>query len=189
MRHFWGPAVVVLLAAGLAGCAKTQARTMPERPPLQVPEAPPRVVVPVAVEEPPEQEAPVEEEANVQPPAPRRARPAPPKADPKEESPAKEAPQKVAESGAPPAEAPQLQTPQTANDSQAERKIRDALTRAGRTLRGVNYGALNADARSQYDTAKRFIEQAEEALKIRNYVFASYLSDKADTLAKGLVGR
>ncbi|MBI2835670.1 MAG: hypothetical protein HYX76_14715 [Acidobacteria bacterium] len=79
--------------------------------------------------------------------------------------------------------------PQAASDEQAVRKIRDQLVDATRALKSVNYGALSTEARSQYDTAKRFIEQAEEALKAKKYVFASYLSDKAGTLARELLGR
>jgi len=38
----------------------------------------------------------------------------------------------------------------------------------------------------QYDTAKRFIQQAEDALKAKNFVFAEQLADKAATLAAAL---
>jgi hypothetical protein len=53
----------------------------------------------------------------------------------------------------------------------------------------VDYNRLNADARTQYDQAKRFASQADEALKARNLVFASYLADKAAALAAQLAGR
>jgi hypothetical protein len=61
------------------------------------------------------------------------------------------------------------------------------LGRATRDLSRVNAASLNADGRSQYETAKRFIQQAEEALKARNIVFASKLADKAATMAAVLV--
>jgi hypothetical protein len=51
----------------------------------------------------------------------------------------------------------------------------------------VNAGSLNADGRAQYDAARRFIQQAEEALKQRNVVFAGKLADKAATMASVLV--
>ncbi|MBA3949660.1 MAG: hypothetical protein H0X44_06920 [Acidobacteria bacterium] len=79
-----------------------------------------------------------------------------------------------------------MRTPQTANDEQAERQIRSLIGRAQGTLQNVDYRALSAAARQQYDTARRFITQAENALKIRNYVFARNLADKADTLARQL---
>ncbi len=46
---------------------------------------------------------------------------------------------------------------------------------------------VDTDGRAQYDTAKRFLQQAEEALKTRNYVFAGKLADKAATMAAVLV--
>jgi hypothetical protein len=82
-----------------------------------------------------------------------------------------------------------LRTPQTANDGQAERRIRDALGRAGKALEGIRRASLSNDARVQYDTARRFIDQATGALNARNYMFAAYLADKAETLARGLSGR
>ena len=57
------------------------------------------------------------------------------------------------------------------------------MTVATRDLGQIDYRALGADARAQYDTAKRFIGQAERALKDRNVAFAEQLADKAATLA------
>lgn len=71
----------------------------------------------------------------------------------------------------------------------AERDARDKITRAARDLGRVDYGKLNADARAQYDQSKRFMEQAQQALKDRNFVFASTLADKAAALAAGLAPR
>ena len=67
--------------------------------------------------------------------------------------------------------------------------MRDQLALATGALRRVDYLGLNADARSQYDTAKRFIEQAEQALKEKNLVFAAKVAEKAAGLAASLVGR
>ena len=39
----------------------------------------------------------------------------------------------------------------------------------------------------QFDAARLYIGQAEDALKIRNYVFAGQLAEKAATLASLLV--
>ena len=50
----------------------------------------------------------------------------------------------------------------------------------------VNASTLGQQARQQHETARRFVEQAQQALVERNYVLASYLADKAETLAKGL---
>jgi hypothetical protein len=70
-----------------------------------------------------------------------------------------------------------------------ERSIRDALARAGADLARIDYRGLSADARSQYDTAKRFMQQAEDAMRVRNLVFGKNLADKAASLAAQLSGR
>ena len=72
-----------------------------------------------------------------------------------------------------------------------ERDIRATITRANGDLNRVDYGRLNTAARSQYDSAKGFIRQAEEALtpKGRNLVFARTVADKAATIAAQLLGR
>ena len=74
-------------------------------------------------------------------------------------------------------------------DAAAERDARDKLARAARDLSRVDYGKLNADSRSQYEQSKRFMDQAQQALKDRNFVFASTLADKAAALAAGLAPR
>ena len=72
-------------------------------------------------------------------------------------------------------------------DAAAERDARDKLARAARDLSRVDYGKLNADARSQYDQSKRFNDQAQQAIKERNFVYALTLAEKAATLAAELV--
>jgi hypothetical protein len=53
----------------------------------------------------------------------------------------------------------------------------------------VDYRALNADARIQYDQAKRFVRQADDAIRTKNLVFAKNLAEKAATIAAQLAGR
>jgi hypothetical protein len=53
----------------------------------------------------------------------------------------------------------------------------------------VNYRTLAAGARSQYEQARAFIKQSEDALKGKNFQFARILADKAATLAAQLSGR
>lgn len=176
--------ILALAVLAVSGCAKAHARTEPEPPPLAAPAVPPRIIAPAEAESP---EPDVAREET--PPSPARpARPAPRPPAPKTE------PARV-ESTPPPPDTPpdvrpppppQLRTPQTASDPQMERKVRDTLTRAGRLLNAVDYSAQRAQTREQYDTAKRFMVQAEEALKEKNYVFAIYLADKAETIAKAL---
>ena len=84
---------------------------------------------------------------------------------------------------------PQLRTPQTADGTEAERTVRATLERAKRLLGTVNYNPLSNERKKAYNDAKAFIQQAEDALKQSNYVFAQSLSTKAETLAIELAGR
>jgi hypothetical protein len=63
------------------------------------------------------------------------------------------------------------------------------MAQALRDLERTDYRLLSADRRTQYDTARRFVQQAEDALKEQNLVFAEQLADKAATLAAALVRR
>ena len=180
-----------VLGIGVCGignfaCAKAQAKTVPQGPPLDVPSPPARVLAPVeepVIEVAPPPEVPAAAAPPRTPPRPpvRRAEPQPP-ADP--------APVAVAPPVEPAPEAPrELRPASPAGDAVAEKGVRDTLALAARDLGGVNYGRLSADAKAQYDQSKRFTQQAEQALKDKNFVFAATLADKAATLAAGLTGR
>jgi hypothetical protein len=174
----------VCLGATLAtGCARARANTVPSLPPLDVPEPPPRVLIPVAVatEGPPPEPVPEEPLQPAAPPPPRRTASPQPAAQPPK--PAEEPPQPAA------APATALQTTPPAEQGEAERAIRATMARASGDLNKVDYRALNAGARTQYDTAKRFIEQAEDAIRLKNLLFARNLADKAAVLAAELLGQ
>ena len=76
-----------------------------------------------------------------------------------------------------------LQTTPATAEGVVERAIRASLARATADLNRIDYRVLNADARTQYDTAKRFISQADGAMRSKNLVFAKNLADKAAALA------
>ena len=63
------------------------------------------------------------------------------------------------------------------------------MTRASSQLQAIDYGRLSADAREQYDRAKSFIREADDALRARNLPYAQSLTDKAVALAAQLGGR
>jgi hypothetical protein len=188
-------AVWVLVAA--AGCTTKPAPVVEPPPPVLVmPVTPPRVLAPLP-EATADASAAVEPEEKTPTPA-RPARPRPRndaardagKPDARGEGAANpDAPPAEAAAPAKPAEPVMLRTPQTANDAEAERKIREVLARATRSLSQVNERGLGSDARIQFHSARRFIDQAGGALEAGNYMFASYLAEKADALARGLVGR
>ena len=175
-----------MLAA--TGCAKTRASALPAGPPLETPLPPPRVV-----------SSPIESDnqssrrcrqSRARARARRRTRrgraaPRPERTDP---------PPATATSQAPPAAPPPTEEPPrtlqtTANATQAEQRIRGLLANAGRDLGRIDYRALSVDAQAQYDIAKRFTQQADEAMKGKNIVFAEQLADKAAALAAQLLKR
>lgn len=86
-------------------------------------------------------------------------------------------------------ETPRLSTPDVLDEVIATRQVREMLDRARRALGTLRYSTLSADARTQFDTATQLIQQAEDALKERNFVFALKVADKAETLARRLVGQ
>jgi hypothetical protein len=170
-----------------AACHRAHAKTLPENPPLDVPGVPPREVEPIEVETP--QPVPLPEEP-ARTPTPRlrpttreTPRPEQPRTEtPKPEQPPVEAP-KPEEPAKPPA---LLQTTPPNTEVDLERGIRATLTRAQTDLNRVDAGRLTADARVQYDTAKSFIRQADQAIRAKNLLFAKSVAEKAAVLAAQL---
>ncbi len=171
---------LVLLTAALGACAaKAQVRTEVELPLLEPPPPPPRVVAAYAEPEP----LPVAPSVEAATPAKPPARPA--RAEQRPEPIVSPEPVGAAPRSSP---APSLTlSPTPGSEAQTLSAIRALMGRASRDLARVNTNALNADGRSQFETARRFLEQAEEALKIPNIVFAGRLADKAATMAAILV--
>jgi hypothetical protein len=172
-------AVVLVLCACGAGCsARAQVPvTEPEMPVLAPPPAPPRIVATYAEPEaPPVVEAPplAEPSVPVRPP-PKPAAPPP-------------APGPVTNEGPPAPRPPALTlTPVPGTEAKTEASIRALLARVSRDLARVNGSALTSDGRTQFDAARRFVQQSEDALKARNLVYAGKLADKASAMAAVLV--
>lgn len=185
MRHTWSAALaLVVTLLFVSGCGKKVVQTVPPPPELQVPPPPPRNVEPVDAQLPPPVsliDAPVrtvERPRATPPPPPRDTRPEP-------------RPEPVVE--VKPVEEPRptttLQTTSTNREADLERGVRAMLQSATADLNRVDYRRLNTDVQLQYDTAKSFVRQAEEALKSKNLVFAQTMAEKAATLASQLAGR
>jgi hypothetical protein len=179
--------LVAAWAVLASGCAMLHGRSN-NGPPLNMP-APPSRVVPIASQPIPIVEPPTVDDVPSRAPEPidRPAPSPPPRVDRGEQAPPART-ETPADAGAaaapvpPPASPPPaLQT--TANPTEAEARTRTALENAKRDLGRIDVRRLNSEARSQYDIARRFVQQAEEALKNRNPVFAEQLADKAATLA------
>jgi hypothetical protein len=189
LRVLAGVCLLAAVFTGVEGCARAQAKTSPDGPPLEVPAPPPRVIAPA---EEPIVTAPAEPTEPAPAPASTARRPTrrvPPSTDatqkPVETSPAVEAPlPQATPEPATSAPAPTLRAPGT-----NEKPVRDRLTEAQRDLARVDYAKLSTDGRMQYEQSKRFVQQAEQALKDQNFVFAQTLADKAANIAAELLGR
>lgn len=183
--------LLCVLSIGATACVKARAASAPDGPPLEMPAPPPRVLAPV--DEPPPATAAVPEPPPVvepRPPARPPARRANGTATEAEARPEPVVPPPVAAQGPPepvPTETRELRAAPASNAADAERGVRELLTRASRDLNRVDYGRLSADGRAQYEQSKRFSVQAEQALKDRNFVFATTLADKAAVLATELL--
>jgi hypothetical protein len=176
------------LCAGAAGCVKTQAKTVPDGPPLEVPAPPARVI---AAAEEPIATAPAEPLEPAPAPASTTRRPVrrPENREPAqkpEPTPPADAPLPQAAPAEPAVTTP---VPTLRAPGSAEKPIRDLVIRAQRDLARVDYAKLTEAGKTQYEQSKRFAEQAEQALKDQNFPFAQTLADKAATLAAELLGR
>jgi hypothetical protein len=178
--------LVALVAAWTvaSGCTSAKAQVvLPDSAPLTIPQAPPRVVVPPAPVAPPaavETEPPTSSTSSANPPA-NSARPnrdpkpvPPPPANPP-------APTPPPAPTSPAAPATPLETP--ANQGELEQRTQGLLLSAKAALDKINIKALSADGKAQHDAATRFIAQAQEALRVKNTVYAWQLADKANTIA------
>jgi hypothetical protein len=173
---FLGRTVALGLAlASLCGCLKTPPKVQPITA-MAMPSPPAHVLIPVVLTEPPEP-APVEPDPPAVTPAPNRpgrgntsTRPA--------ERPATTA--AAAEPAPPP---PAIQT--TADGRQAD-AIRSKVSDAELKLNALNLRELNVSARAQVEQARGFIRMANEALKIKNYLYAEQLARKAAAVANQL---
>ncbi|HEY2431205.1 MAG TPA: hypothetical protein VGI12_00930 [Vicinamibacterales bacterium] len=199
MKSLLPAAAAILIAAMAAACASANAKGKDDAPALDVP-PPPAHVVPIPPE--PIVEPVGELPAPAVPPATRgttrgaretTARPpiAAEKPEAKPGDAAKPADQGAAPetplpAPAPVAPAPQLRTPES---NGAEATVRATIDRTRGVLSNVDYGRLNKARQKAYEDARTFAQQAEDALKAGNVVFAQSVAEKAEALARELAGK
>ena len=174
------------LLISLTGCsAKANAQTLPDGPPLAVPIAPAHeIVVEQIAEAPPEPEP-----ERVPEPVVTTLKPDTLKKIPTQKPPAQTpaVSQPAAATTTPPV-APEVVRAAPAASAGDEKKVRDLLTKASSDLsKRVDYQKLSDEGKQQYNQSKRFSEQAEQAIKERNFPYALSLAEKAATLAAELV--
>jgi hypothetical protein len=175
-RWLLGAACLGIVATAPAACKKAEARTPGPVAMLTTPAAPSPLIIPVSTEPPEPPAAPPEK-----PPA-APARPTgstgtrPPPATPPPTNPPTDPPT----TGPPP-----ILTTGSLPDLEARARAR--LDLAQKDLARVSRARLGADAQDQYDSAARFIKMAQDAIAIKNFVFAVSCADKAAALAALLV--
>lgn len=173
-------ALAIAASALSAGCTRAQAKTEPEMPLLAPPPPPPRVVE-AYVEPPVESSDPRPAESTLAE-APPRVPARPPTSKPETNK-----PETTREPDRPVPPTPALTLKPAPGAETTSASIRGLLGKASRDLERIKYAALDADGRVQYDTARRFLQQADEALKNGNLALAGKLADKAATMAAVLV--
>ncbi|HXT70929.1 MAG TPA: hypothetical protein VN700_14305 [Vicinamibacterales bacterium] len=174
MKRILLAACIGAIALALTSCTKTEAKTPGPAPiSLKVPEPPARLNIPVSAEPPP-------------PPPPSTEKPTPPTTPPARTPRATPAPTPVPAPTPPPATGTEP-PPVVQTSGDYETRARERLAVADQYIAKVQRGSLGRAAQEQYDSAQRFIKAANDALKLRNFVYAAYCADKAATLAVLLV--
>jgi hypothetical protein len=179
-----------LVVGSLTACARTQAKVAFEPPRLDVPLPPPRVIETVVADPPPvPPQLPAGVTTDIGPPTP----PAVPAVATKPEPSRQPEPPRTEVSLPTEPSGPRLPAPLQAVPAQQEvrleAEIRKLINTASSNLNRIDYRALGTAARTQYDTAKNFILEAEAQIRAKNLSFARSLAASAATLARELSGR
>ena len=81
---------------------------------------------------------------------------------------------------------PELRAGGPAGKTLTVAQVRERLVRTKQKLDSIDRRRLNAGKQADYDSARRFLEQADDAVKLNNLLLAESSVDKAETLADGL---
>lgn len=182
--RFHNLAVLLLVGLGATGCVTSRAQ-IPEQPPtLVVPPVPPRDIEPPVIVEPPVEPPPAPAPAPVATSKPSRPRPAADKPEPK---PAEPPPDSGANLPTPPPVAP-LRSAATPSGPEATRQIKEILDTTQKMLDKVDLGTIEKsdDKKANYESAKNFLRQADEALRKEELTQARLFAERAQNIAKQL---
>ena len=81
---------------------------------------------------------------------------------------------------------PELRPAGPAGRTPTAAQVRERIARTRQKLDQINRGRLNTGKRTDYDSARRFLSQAETAVNENNLLLAESSVEKAETLADGL---
>jgi hypothetical protein len=176
-------AIAAAIFAG--GCASSPTRSSAAVP-LEIPEPPPKAAMPPVPAPEPLPERPVATPPVVRPatpPAPQPVAPAPTASSPTPQTPA--GPVAVPES-VPASPAAELKPAGSAAKALTPTQLTEILDRTKQKLDAIDRRRLNAGKRADYDSARRFLSQANTAAKANNLLLAQSSVEKAEALADGL---
>ena len=182
--RFHNLAVLLVIGLGATGCVTSRAQ-IPEQPPtLAVPPVPPRDIEPPLIVEPPVEPPPAPAPAPVATSKPPRPRPAAEKPEPKPVEP----PPDSGATLAPPLPVAPLRSAATPSGPDAARQIREILDTTQKLLEKVDPGTLEKsdDRKANFDQAKAFLRQADEALRKEELTQARLFAERAPNIAKQL---
>ena len=181
-------ALVALVLFAASACTTARAAKPVERPALEVPPPPPRVIAPLPLPDLPAVDLVPELPTNNTPVSPRskaKSERSEPKPDPKPETPPVDPPP-----AAPPAPAtPVLRIPEGGDTTQIQNQIKTSIGTTRAILEKTDYGPLKQPLKNAYDQAKNFVTAAEAALQSGNLMYAKETAEKAEKLAKELQNR
>ena len=169
----------------VGACASSPARTS-SKVPLEIPEPPPRVAmdpVPAVIAE-----SPVEPERPLVVPPDKAAAPKTPPAaaNTTQTAPATQLPPVTVAEAPRPTPPPELRPAGAAGRTPTAAQVKERLVRTKQKLDAIDRHRLNTGKRADFDSARRFLTQAESALKDNNLLLAESSGEKAETLADGL---
>jgi hypothetical protein len=183
---------IIVTSSLLAGCATTKAAAIDVGPPLAVPVAPERVIVP-AEEEPLAStstglDRPLASVPQVQSPTPpstsRRA--SAPRAETDNRSEAASAAGTGTAVAGPLPEPARDQRPLSPAETTIQARVTAHLNKANADLKCVDASKLSNERKAIYNECKRHAEAATERMKERNFVFAESAAEKAAAFAANL---
>ena len=185
-------ALIALVAIVAPACTTARAAKPVERPALEVPPPPPRVIAPLPLPGLPPVDFVPESPTNNSPSSPRsRAKSEKPEASKPDQKPETPPTPTDPPPTVPPQQpsTPALRIPESADNTQLQNQIRAQIATARGILDKTDYGPLKQPLKNAYDQAKNFVSEAEAALKTGNLVYAKEVAEKAERLAKELQNR